>query len=247
MELTVWVVAVAVLALLAGLLLMLAVRGMRGSRGLASGKTISLDRITLRSQCLGLAGRPDRLIKTGGTIIPEEWKSSRVAPGADGGLFRPHRGRAEDPAAPRLRHLRGRHAAPHRQRRSIAGLGARTGRSDPSGTQQSLDADPGRSEAGLVPPLRHAGALWAGEHLNLDSPGLHGDGGMAECWNSGIREMRLAPKYPMAKTALGSRRARDGRLNPIGGVIRANRGQRGPQRLTSLTLPVRDKLGRMDQ
>ena len=78
MELTVWVVAVAVLALLAGFLLMLAVRGMRGSRGLASGKTISLDRITLRSQCLGLAGRPDRLIKTGGTIIPEEWKSSRV-------------------------------------------------------------------------------------------------------------------------------------------------------------------------
>ncbi len=78
MELTAWVAAVAVLALLAGLLLMLAGRGMRGSRSLAAGKTISLDRITLRSHRLGLTGRPDRLIKAGGTIIPEEWKSSRM-------------------------------------------------------------------------------------------------------------------------------------------------------------------------
>ena len=78
MELTPWVAAVAVLALLAGFLLMLAGRGMRGRRGLATGKTISLDRITLRSHRLGLAGRPDRLIKAEGTIIPEEWKSSRV-------------------------------------------------------------------------------------------------------------------------------------------------------------------------
>lgn len=63
---------------LGGLLLMLAGRSMRGRRGLAAGKTISLGRITLRSHRLGLVGRPDRLDKAEGTIIPEEWKSSRV-------------------------------------------------------------------------------------------------------------------------------------------------------------------------
>jgi CRISPR-associated exonuclease Cas4 len=38
---------------------------------------VSLDRVTLTSMRLGLTGRPDRLIKRDGTIIPEEWKSSR--------------------------------------------------------------------------------------------------------------------------------------------------------------------------
>jgi CRISPR-associated exonuclease Cas4 len=67
----------AVFALMLGLWLMLAGRGMRQRRGLGSGKTISLDKVTLTSHRLGLTGRPDRLIKTDGTIIPEEWKSSR--------------------------------------------------------------------------------------------------------------------------------------------------------------------------
>ena len=39
--------------------------------------TVSLDRVTFTSRRLGLTGRPDRLIKTEGTIIVEEWKSSR--------------------------------------------------------------------------------------------------------------------------------------------------------------------------
>jgi len=34
--------------------------------------------VTLTSFRLGLTGRPDRLIKADGTIIPEEWKSARV-------------------------------------------------------------------------------------------------------------------------------------------------------------------------
>jgi CRISPR-associated exonuclease Cas4 len=68
---------VAVLVCLIGLLLVLAGRGMRRRRGLGGGKTVSLDRITLTSARLGLVGRPDRLIKTDGTIIVEEWKSAR--------------------------------------------------------------------------------------------------------------------------------------------------------------------------
>jgi CRISPR-associated exonuclease Cas4 len=70
-----WVALAAVLALLLGLWLMLAGRGMRQRRGLRGGKTVSFNRVTLTSYRLSLTGRPDRLIKANGTIIPEEWKS----------------------------------------------------------------------------------------------------------------------------------------------------------------------------
>jgi CRISPR-associated exonuclease Cas4 len=63
--------------LLLGLVLILAGRGMRRRRGLASGQTVSLDRVTLSSRRYGLSGRPDRLIREGNTVIPEEWKSAR--------------------------------------------------------------------------------------------------------------------------------------------------------------------------
>jgi hypothetical protein len=72
-----WIALAAFLALLAGLLLVPAGRGMRRRRGLAGGKTVSLDRVTLNSRRRGLTGRPDRLIKADGMIIPEEWKSAR--------------------------------------------------------------------------------------------------------------------------------------------------------------------------
>ena len=70
MTVTPWLAAA--LLLLLGLLLILAGRGMRQRRGLGGGRTVSLDRVTLTSFRLGLTGRPDRLIKTGGTIIIEE-------------------------------------------------------------------------------------------------------------------------------------------------------------------------------
>jgi CRISPR-associated exonuclease Cas4 len=77
MTATPWVAAVAVLALLLGLVLLLAGRGLRRRRGLGEGRTVSLDRVTLTSRRLGLTGRPDRLIRQGGIVWPEEWKSSR--------------------------------------------------------------------------------------------------------------------------------------------------------------------------
>jgi CRISPR-associated exonuclease Cas4 len=72
-----WIAMAAVLALLMGLWLMQAGRGMRLRRGLGGGKTVSLDRVTLTSHRLGLTGRPDRLVKSDGMVIPEEWKSAR--------------------------------------------------------------------------------------------------------------------------------------------------------------------------
>jgi CRISPR/Cas system-associated exonuclease Cas4 (RecB family) len=71
------IAVLAVLALLVGLWLMWAGTGLRRRRGLSGGQTVSLDKLTLRSHRLGLTGRPDRLIKADGTLIPEEWKSSR--------------------------------------------------------------------------------------------------------------------------------------------------------------------------
>ncbi len=73
-----WIAGGAVLALLVGLVLMLAGRGMRRRRGLVGGRTVSLDRVTLTSRRYGLTGRPDRLVRTGRMVIPEEWKSARV-------------------------------------------------------------------------------------------------------------------------------------------------------------------------
>ena len=73
-----WAAAAAAMALLLGLLLVLAGLWLRRSRGLGGGKTVSLDRVTLTSYRLGLTGRLDRLIKAGGAIIVEEWKSAHV-------------------------------------------------------------------------------------------------------------------------------------------------------------------------
>jgi CRISPR-associated exonuclease Cas4 len=67
----------AVLAvLLLGLVLVLAGRGLRRRRGLGEGRTIALDNVTLTSRRLGLAGRPDRLVRMDGSVIPEEWNSA---------------------------------------------------------------------------------------------------------------------------------------------------------------------------
>src|SRR6185436_3229982 len=65
-----------VLGLLGLLLVVLAVRG-RWTRGLGSGETVALDDVTLFSERLKLVGRPDRIVRQGGSLIPEEWKSAK--------------------------------------------------------------------------------------------------------------------------------------------------------------------------
>jgi CRISPR-associated exonuclease Cas4 len=66
----------AVLGLL-GLLLVVLSRVGRKGRGLGSGETIALDNVRLYSERYGLVGRPDRIEREDGHLIPEEWKSSR--------------------------------------------------------------------------------------------------------------------------------------------------------------------------
>ena len=65
-----------VLALL-GLLLVVLARRTRRGRGLGAGETFALDDVTLFSERLRLVGRPDRIIRNDGQLIPEEWKSSK--------------------------------------------------------------------------------------------------------------------------------------------------------------------------
>ena len=64
-------------ALVFGLLLILAGRDERQRRGLTDAWTLDLDSRTLYSAKYGLTSRPDRLIRDGAAIIPEEWKSAR--------------------------------------------------------------------------------------------------------------------------------------------------------------------------
>jgi CRISPR-associated exonuclease Cas4 len=72
-----WVIASIGLVGAFGLMLLLVGRSLRQRWGLGAGQTVTLDDLTLTSSHLGLTGRPDRLVKTHGVIIPEEWKSSQ--------------------------------------------------------------------------------------------------------------------------------------------------------------------------
>ena len=58
------------------LVFLLLVLLLRWNFGLSFGKTISHDDLTIRSQALGLVGRPDRIVKRGKYYIPEDKKPS---------------------------------------------------------------------------------------------------------------------------------------------------------------------------
>ena len=60
-----------------GVLLVVVSWRLRHERGLGPGATVVLDDRTLISERLKLVGRPDRIIRQGDTLIPEEWKSAK--------------------------------------------------------------------------------------------------------------------------------------------------------------------------
>ena len=73
-----FVFPVAVGVFLLGLVLYLLGWLGRKLRGLTSGETVTLDSVTLFSKRYLLAGRPDRIVRARGRLIPEEWKSSKT-------------------------------------------------------------------------------------------------------------------------------------------------------------------------
>jgi CRISPR-associated exonuclease Cas4 len=70
-------VIIAVAGLLAAFLLILSGRRLRRRFGLTDAATVDLDTRTLVSRRHRLIGRPDRLMRKNGIVIPEEWKSSQ--------------------------------------------------------------------------------------------------------------------------------------------------------------------------
>ncbi len=78
-----YLVAVAVGLGVVGLLLVVVASRLRGASGVVVGDTVALDDLVLYSDRLKLVGRPDRLVRQGRFIVPEEWKPSakRVYPG----------------------------------------------------------------------------------------------------------------------------------------------------------------------
>jgi CRISPR-associated exonuclease Cas4 len=72
-----WLFAFAVAVALFGLLLVALASKARASSGLAGGTTVALDNVTICSEQLKLVGRPDRIVRDGKMLIPEEWKSSK--------------------------------------------------------------------------------------------------------------------------------------------------------------------------
>src|SRR3954462_420977 len=72
-----WLFVAALVLALLGLLLVILSKWGRWLRGLGSGQTVALDNVTLFSKALKLVGRPDRIVRLGGQLIPEEWKSAK--------------------------------------------------------------------------------------------------------------------------------------------------------------------------
>lgn len=68
---------IALAALAIGVLLMLLGRRERRIHGLVDAPTLDIDTETLRSHRLGLAARPDSVVREGGLRIPVELKSSK--------------------------------------------------------------------------------------------------------------------------------------------------------------------------
>lgn len=80
---TQYLVIFALLALVFGALVCWWALKTRKNRGLGPGKTLALDDLLLVSERLKILGRPDRIVRQGEFLIPEEWKPSarRIYPG----------------------------------------------------------------------------------------------------------------------------------------------------------------------
>lgn len=70
-------VLIVLLLLAVGIWLYLSASKQRETAGFGAGQTVSRDDVILRSQRLGLVGKPDRIVQLGSHYIPEEKKPGR--------------------------------------------------------------------------------------------------------------------------------------------------------------------------
>jgi CRISPR-associated exonuclease Cas4 len=73
---TAFLVISGLLALIFGALLLLWSSSTRKKEGLGDGETLALDDLVMVSERLKILGRPDRIVRQGEFLIPEEWKPS---------------------------------------------------------------------------------------------------------------------------------------------------------------------------
>ena len=80
---TAFLVIFGLLALIFGAVLLFWSSMTREKEGLGAGETLALDDLLLVSERLKILGRPDRIVRQGEFLIPEEWKPSarRIYPG----------------------------------------------------------------------------------------------------------------------------------------------------------------------
>ena len=80
---TAFLVILGLLALIFGAVLLFWSSMTREKEGLGAGETLALDDLVIVSERLKILGRPDRIVRQGEFLIPEEWKPSarRIYPG----------------------------------------------------------------------------------------------------------------------------------------------------------------------
>ena len=80
---TAFLVILGLVALIFGAMLLLWSSSTREKQGLGAGETLALDDLVMVSERLKIIGRPDRIVRHGQFLIPEEWKPSarRIYPG----------------------------------------------------------------------------------------------------------------------------------------------------------------------
>jgi len=73
---TAFLVILGLLALIFGAVLIAWSSSTREKQGLGAGETLALDDLVMVSERLKILGRPDRIVRHGEFLIPEEWKPS---------------------------------------------------------------------------------------------------------------------------------------------------------------------------
>ena len=161
---TQYLVIFGLVALIFGGLLVLWVVFDAEKQGLGAGETLALDDLVMVSERLKILGRPDRIVRQGEFLIPEEWKPSARR------IYHGHRLQVVaycllieekfgvQASSWRRRPGRGQ-AGRGREFRGAPGRGPRGGRENPRAPAEYRAGNSGAATGGEVPSVRPAGKL----------------------------------------------------------------------------------------
>ena len=167
---TAFLVILGLLALIFGAVLLFWSSMTREKEGLGAGETLALDDLVLVSERLKILGRPDRIVRQGEFLIPEEWKPSarRIYPGhrLQLGAYCAARRRGIRRQASLRRGRPGRwRAGRSRKYRGAPGRGPRGRRENQRAPAEYRAGNSGKAAGREVPSVRPANELRPGSHL----------------------------------------------------------------------------------